>query len=122
MQHFQLRFVKEVKKDGRIVTFTEGELGRLYPHDQKTLRGSRSPQKAISRAKEFNPDLPADVQGMVIVGFRPGKIIIASGSEVKPYTRGQSRKSGTTEWLRFINREGKIFSILPGHKIGVQLC
>ena len=118
MEHYQVRFVKVIDNDGTIVTHPH--LGKLYElHDQKTLKSCSTLDDAIARAKGFNQNLPTGVKGMVIVRFKAGGATIASGSILKPYVGARARKSGTTEWLRFIDRNGKVYRVSPQtpHKI-----
>jgi len=119
-KHYQIRFVKRVKSDGTIITFSR--LG--YPdeyHNQKTLKSYHSLDEVVERARKHNPDLPPHVKGMVIVGFQAGGARISAGRTVGPYAGANPRKRGTTEWLLYIDREGKQLKIIEdSHKIHQQ--
>jgi hypothetical protein len=117
MEHYQVRLVKRIDNDGTIVTYPN--TGKIYElHDQKTLKSYHTLDDAIARAKSFNQNLPPEVKGMVIVQFKAGGSSITSGSITKPHVRATARKSGTTEWLRFVDRKGDVSVISPGtHKI-----
>lgn len=118
-KHYQIRFVKEIKHDGTLTTFRI--LGHPYEHhNQKTLNSYHSLDEVVRRAIEYNPDLPPHVKGMVIVTFQAGGARVSAGRTVKPYVGANPRKRGTTDWLLFIDREGKRFSITGGHKIRRQ--
>jgi len=116
-KHHQIRFVKEIENDGKLITFT----GRGYPYQhrkQKTLKGYHPLNEVVERAMEYNPDLPPNVKGMVIVSFQAGGARISAGRTVKPYVGVNPRKTGTTEWLLFIDREGKQHEVIEGsHRI-----
>ena len=112
MEHYQVRLVKRINKDGTVITFPR--LGGIYErHAQKTLKGYHTLDDVIERAIASNAELPADAKGVVIIRFKTGKASIAKGSVTKPYVRAVPRTSGTTEWLRFINRNGKVFAVSP---------
>ena len=116
-KHHQIRFVKKIENDGTLVTFPK--LGYPYEyHGQKTLKSYHSLSEVVEWAKEYNADLPPQVKGMVIVRFQAGGGRVSVGRVVKSYVGANPRKSGTTEWLIFIDREGKQFNIVEGtHKI-----
>ena len=117
MPHYQVRLVKSIESDGTILTFPV--LGKMYQsHDQKTLRGYHSLEEATSTAQNLNSSLPPEVKGMVIVRFKPGKAVIAIGDSVKPHVKAHIRKARTTEWVRFVERDGSVFSVSSEtHKI-----
>ena len=117
MEHYQVRRVKRIENNGTIVTFPD--LGKVYQlHDQKTLKRYYSLDEATTIAQNLNTGLPSEVKGMVIVRFKPGKAVIATGSLVKPHIIDHIRKTGTTEWLRFISRDGTVFPVSSkSHKI-----
>lgn len=119
-KHYQIRFVKRIGIEGTLITFPR--LGHLYQHhDQKTLKSYHSLDEVVKRAREYNPDLPPHVKGMVIVGFQAGGARVSAGRTVSPYVGTNPRKMGTTEWLQFIDREGKLLKIIQGsHKICQQ--
>ena len=116
-KHYQIRFVKRIENDGTLITFSR--LGYPYEHhNQKTLKSYHSLDEVVERAIEYNPDLPPHVKGMVIVRFQAGGERISDGRTVSPYVGANTRKKGTTEWLQFIDREGKPLEIIEGsHKI-----
>ena len=119
-KHHQIRFVKRIKNDGTLITFSK--LGYPYEHhDQKTLKSYHSLDEVVERAIEYNPDLPPHVKGMVIVRFQAGGAQISVGRTVSPYVGANPRKRRTTDWLLFIDREGKLLKIIEGsHKISQQ--
>lgn len=137
--HYQCRIAKRL--DGRqVITFPT--VGRLYPHEQKTLKGYHSLQDVIERAKEFNSssleqaveagkefsrNLPIELNeviGLVIVHFKAGrKYQIVNTPSGKKGTRIMARVPGKTEWLRFINRKCEVYELDPKshviiHKLG----
>ena len=116
-KHHQIRFVKRIENDGKLITFRR--LGHPYEHhDQQTLKSYHSLDEVVERAMKYNPDLPPHVKGMVIVRFQAGGARVSVGRTVSPYVGANPRKRGTTDWLRFIDREGKLFKIIEGsHKI-----
>jgi hypothetical protein len=116
-KHYQIRFVKRIENDGTLITFPR--LGRPYEHhDQKTLKSYHSLDEVVERAMEYNPNLPPRVKGMVIVRFQAGGARISVSRTVTSYVGANPRKKGTTEWLQFIDREGKLLRIIEGtHKI-----
>lgn len=122
MEHYQVRLVKRIDNDGKIITFQE-KLGKMYQlHDQKTLKSCDNIDEATTIAKNLNSGFTPEVKGMVIVKFKPGKVIIASGSVVKPHVKSHVRRSETTEWLFFISKDNKVFSVSPkSHKIATEL-
>jgi hypothetical protein len=70
---------------------------------------------------EYNPNLPPHVKGMVIVRFQAGATRISVGRTVSSYVGANPRKRGTTQWLQFIDREGKLLKVIEGgHKICLQ--
>ncbi len=108
--------MKQIENDGKVVTFST--LGKMYQaSDQKTLKGGHSLGEAISLARNMNLELPANIKGLVIVRFRPGKAMIAIGSRVKPHTKAQIRKIGTTEWVTYVDRDGEVFALNQSHQI-----
>jgi hypothetical protein len=114
MAHYQVRLVKRIGNDGTIYTFSE--LGKMYESDdQKTLKKGCSLEAAVSIAKNMNSDLPAEVKGMVITRFKKGRNIIlvkrTDGEVIIPFLKDRPRTPGTTEWLRFISRDNKVFEI-----------
>jgi hypothetical protein len=119
-KHYQIRFVKRIENDGTLITFPR--LGHPYEHhDQETLRSYHSLDEVVKRAIEYNPDLPPHVNGMVIVGFQAGGARISVGSTVSPYVGANPRRKATTEWIQFINREGRLLKVIEGsHKIHRQ--
>jgi hypothetical protein len=121
VEHYQIRLVKRIDNDGTIITFPN--LGKMHQfHDQKTLKSYHSLDDATATARNLNQNLPSQAKGIVVVRFKPGKAMIASGSFVKPHIKARIRRSGTTEWLRFVSRENKVFSVSPkSHKIATQL-
>ncbi|MBI4288848.1 MAG: hypothetical protein HY671_10520 [Chloroflexi bacterium] len=113
IDHYQIRLAKRIESDGTIVTFPV--LGKVAPQGQKTLKGYHSLDEALNIAQEMNPDLPAEVKGLVIVQFNyRGAHLIPKVRKVKPHDRGRPREPDTTEWVRLISREGIVFSIVPG--------
>ena len=75
MEHYQVRLVKRIENDGNIITYHD--LGKVYQlHDQKTLKGCDSLDKAVDIGKKLNSDLPSEVKGIVIVRLKPGKAVI----------------------------------------------
>jgi hypothetical protein len=116
-RHYQIRFVKSIKNDGQLTTFPKA--GHLYElHDQRTLKSYHSLDEVVERATKYNPDLPPHVKGMVIVTFQAGGARVSVGRTSSPYVGGNPRKKGTTEWLVFIDREGKQLKLIAGsHKI-----
>lgn len=116
-KHYQIRLVKEIENDGTLRTFHK--LGHAYEHhNQKTLKSYDSLDEVVNRAIEYNPDLPPNVKGMVIVRFQAGVARISAGKKVKPYVGANPRKIGTTKWLLFIDREGKQHEVIEGsHRI-----
>jgi len=119
-KHHQIRFVKTIENGGKLITFPR--LGHPYEHhDQQTLKSYHSLDEVVERAMGYNPDLPPHVKGMVIVRFQAGGARISVGRTVSPYVGANPRKRGTTDWLLFIDREGKLFKIIEGsHKIRQQ--
>ena len=119
-KHHQIRFVKTIENDGKLITFPR--LGHPYEHhDQQTLKSYHSLDEIVERAIEYNPDLPPHVKGMVIVRFQARGARISVGRMVSPYVGANPRKRGTTDWLLFIDREGKLLKIIEGsHKIRQQ--
>jgi hypothetical protein len=119
-RHYQIRFVKTIENDGKLITFPR--LGRPYEHhDQWTLKSYHLLDEVVELAIKCNPDLPPHVKGMVIVGFQAGGARISAGRTVSPYVGGNPRKRGTTDWLLFIDRKGKLVRIIEGsHKIRQQ--
>ena len=116
MEHYQFRLVKRINNDGTIITFPH--LGKAYEHDQKTLKSYHKLDEVITRVKSLNPNLQPEVKGMVIVRFKAGGATIAVGPVNQQHIKATARKSDTTEWLRFIDRNGKVFNISPQtHKI-----
>jgi len=116
MTHYQARIAKRVEENGTIVT--SFKLGRMYSHTQKTLKSCKNLDEAIETAKKYNPDLPGEVKGIVITQFKPGKLSIAKGTLLQSHITAQPRKVGTTEWVRFIDRRGKVYLVSPKeHKI-----
>lgn len=113
--------MKGIDNDGTIITFPN--LGKMYQlQDQKTLKNYHSLDEATTIARNLNSGLPSEVKGMVIVRFKPGKAVTVTGSLVKPYIKAHIRKTGTTEWLRFVSRHNKVFSVSPkSHKIATEL-
>ena len=91
----------------------------MYLHGQKTLKSRNSVEDAIAEAMKHNPTLPPEVKGMVIVMFNAKTDLrIHEGKVEKAFIGKPPRKIGTTEWLRFINRQGKVFELDPkNHKI-----
>lgn len=74
--------------------------------------------EVVARAKEYNPDLPPHVKGMMIIRFQAGGGRVSIGKRVKSYVGANPRRSGTTEWLIYIDREGNQFNIVEGtHKL-----
>lgn len=116
--YHQIRFVRRIENDGTLITFPR--LGHPYEsHNQKTLKSYHRLEEVIQRAKEYNPGLPVLVKGMVVVRFRAGGGRVSTGKVVRPYVGANSRKTGTTEWLAYIDREGRQFNIIEGtHRIG----
>ncbi len=116
-KHHQIRFVKRIENNGRVITFPR--LGFPYElHDQKTLKSYHSLDEVVARAKEYNSELPPNVKGMVIIRFQAGGERVSTGKRVKPYVGANPRRSGTTEWLIYIDREGNQFNIVHGtHKL-----
>jgi len=116
-RHYQIRFVKTIENDGKLITFPR--LAHPYEyHDQRTLKSYHSLDEVVKRAMKYNPDLPPHVKGMVIVRFQAGGARISVGRMVSSYVGANSRKKGTTEWLLFIDRDGKLFKVIEGgHKI-----
>jgi len=116
-KHHQIRFVKRINDDRQVITFTK--LGFPYEsHDQKTLKSYHTLDEVVARAKEYNPELPPNVKGMVILRFQAGGGRISIGKKVKSYVGTNTRGSGTTEWLLYIDREGNQFNIVEGtHKL-----
>ena len=119
-KHYQIRLVEEIGNDGKLTTFNS--LGYPYEHhNEKTLKSYHSMDEVVERAIEYNPHLPPHVKGMVIVRFQAGGAWISAGRTVSPYVGVNPRKTGTTDWLLFIDREGKVFKIIEGsHKIRHQ--
>ena len=119
-KHHQIRFVKTIENDGKLITFPR--LGHPYEHhDQQTLKSYHSLDEIVERAIEYNPDLPPHVKGMVIVRFQARGARISVGRMVSPYVGANPRKRGTTDWLLFIDRKGKLLKIIEGsHKIRQQ--
>jgi hypothetical protein len=119
-KHYQIRFVKRIENDGTLITFPR--LGHPYEHhDQKTLRSYHAFDEVVKRAIEYNPDLPPHVKGMVIVRFQAGAVRISVSRKVSPYVGANPRKKGTSEWIQFIDRKGKLLKITRGsHKIFQQ--
>lgn len=116
MEHYQCRLVKRL--DGRkIITFRK--LGKMYAHEQKTLKSYHTLDEAITEACKFNPSLPLEVKGIVIVRFRAsGGGTIVNASDKKPFVRITNRKLGTSVWLRFIDRSGEVYELSPdNHEI-----
>ena len=115
-KHHQIRFVKRIENDGKLITFRR--LGHPYEHhDQQTLKSYHSLNEVVERAMKYNPDLPPHVKGMVIVRFQAGGARISVSRTVSSYVGANPRKRGTTEWLQFIDREGKLLKIIEGsHK------
>ena len=111
---YQIRFVKEIRSDGTLITFPELGHGQ---HGEKTLKNCKSVDEAVKRALEYNRDLPARVKGMVIVGFRAGGQRISAGKKVKPYVGGNPRKVRTTVWHRFIDRGERQSEVTVGRRI-----
>ena len=116
-KHHQIRFVKRIENDGKVITFPN--LGFPYEsHDQKTLKSYHTLDEVVARAKGYNPDLPPNVKGMVIIRFQAGGGRVSIGKRVKSYVGANLRRSGTTEWLIYIDREGNQFNIVEGtHKL-----
>lgn len=116
-RHYQIRFVKTIENDGRLITFPR--LGRPYEHhDQRTLKSYHSLDEVVKRAMKYNPDLPPHVKGMVIVRFKAGGARLSVGRTVSPYVGANPRRKGTTEWVLFIDRDGKQLKVIEGsHKI-----
>lgn len=116
-RHYQIRFVKTIGNDGKLITFSR--LGHPYEHhDQWTLKSYHLLDEVVKRAMKYNPDLPPHVKGMVIVMFRAGGARISVGRMVSPYVGANPRKKGTTEWVLFIDRDGKLLKVIEGsHKI-----
>jgi len=116
-KRYQIRFVKEIQNDGTLITFPE--LGHLdKQHGQKTLKGCHSRDDAVKRAIECNSDLPVGTKGIVIVEFHTGGARISAGRMIKPYVGANPRKTGTTEWFVFIDREGKQSKVIEdSHRI-----
>ncbi len=119
-KHYQIRFVKTIENDGKLITFPR--LGHSYEHhDQKTLKSCHSLDEVVERAMKYNPDLLPHVKGMVIVRFQAGGARISVGRTVSPYLGANPRKRGTTDWLLFIDRKGKLLKMIEGsHKIRQQ--
>jgi len=119
-KHYQIRFVKTIENDGKLITFPK--VGHPYEHhDQKTLKSCKSLDEAVERAMKYNPDLAPNVKGMVIVRFQAGGARILAGRMVGPYVAANPRKRGTTDWLLFIDRKGKLLKIIErSHKIHQQ--
>ena len=115
-KHYQLRLVKRIDRDGTITTWST--LGKLYLHDQKTAKNCKSIEDAVARAKEFNQNLGPEVKGMVVVGFRRDarrRVVQRPGK--RPYVTTVPRITETTEWLRFVDRNGDVWAVSEDHKI-----
>ncbi len=111
MKHFQCRLVKQIKGT-KIITFLKQ--GKMYSHGQKTLKSQHSLEEATAEAIKFNPTLPPEVKGIVIVNFNATTDPrIYEGKVEKAFIRQAVRKKGTTDWQRFINRKGEIFELDP---------
>lgn len=120
VRHYQIRLVKEIENDGTLKTFRK--LGHpCERHGQRTLKSCASRNEAVKRALEYSSNLPAGAKGIVIVEFRAGGARISAGKVVKPYIGANPRKTDTTNWFLFIDRQGKQHEVVEGsHKIHRQ--
>lgn len=120
IKHYQIRLVKEIENDGTLKTFRK----LRHPcehHGQKTLKSCASRNDAVKRAIECSSDLPAGAKGIVLVEFQAGGARISAGKMVKPYVGANPRKTETTNWFLFIDREGKQHEVIEGsHRIRRQ--
>jgi hypothetical protein len=117
VKHYQIRLVKEIENDGTLKTFRE--LGHPCERQgQKTLKGCGTRNEAVKHALECSSNLPAGAKGIVIVEFQAGGARISAGKVVKPYVGANPRKTDTTNWFLFIDRQGKRHEVVEGsHKI-----
>ena len=135
-EHYQCRIAKRLDRR-KVITFPA--VGRLYSHEQKTLKGYHSLQDVIERAKEFNSssleqaveagkefsrNLPTEqneVIGFVIVHFKAGgKYQIVNTPSGEKGTRIMSRVPGKTEWLRFIDRTCEVYELDPKRHVIIR--
>ncbi|MDO8490686.1 MAG: hypothetical protein Q7T04_01565 [Dehalococcoidia bacterium] len=113
--HHRLRFVERIDPDRTIIT--SARLGKLYSSDgQKTLKSYHALDDVISRAKEFNQELPEEVEGMVVVEVKPGYYGIRGGVKVRKHMARIPVLKGTTKWLAFIDRNGDVWNVCSDHR------
>ena len=132
--HYQLRFVRLIRPDGRIVTYPGyARIKRSGPRptilDQANLRGFTTivatEKGPLQRARDYLGRLTENrglipkgttwegIMGVVLTRHAsPGTAVfgpLKKGS--RAIERGSRRTMDTTEWLYFINKKDKVFKL-----------